>query len=41
MCSLIIRLEELAGYNIFDTSKAQEMFEIGYYHVKKLDLQLF
>jgi NTE family protein len=41
MCSLIIRLEELAGYNIFDTSKAQEMFEIGYGHVKKLDLSMF
>ena len=41
MCSLIIRLEELAGYNIFDTSRAEEMFEIGYCHVKKLDMRLF
>jgi NTE family protein len=40
-CSLIIRLEELAGYNIFDTEKAEEMFEIGYCHVKKLDFSSF
>lgn len=40
-CSLMIRLEELAGYHIFDTSKAEELFDIGYRHVKTLDLSTF
>ncbi len=39
--ALLIQLNELAGYHILDTSANEEMYNIGYEHVKNLDLSDF
>lgn len=37
-CDLIIELEEVAKYHILDTRHNKEIYQLGYDHVKKLDL---
>ncbi|MEA3423060.1 MAG: patatin-like phospholipase family protein [Bacillota bacterium] len=39
-CDVVIKLEDLADYNILDTSKNEEIFEIGYNCVKNMDISL-
>lgn len=36
--ALLIQLDGLAGYHILDTSATDEMYKIGYEHVKAMDL---
>jgi len=35
-CDLLIRMDELADFGILDTSHNQEIYDIGYEHVRKL-----
>ena len=37
-CDLVISLEELVGFHILDTENSDEIYTIGYEHVKRLDL---
>ena len=37
LCDIVIEPEELAKYNILETKKAKEMFEIGYKAAMKTD----
>ncbi len=39
--TLLIELDQMAGYHILDTSKTDEMYEIGYKHVQGMDLSGF
>jgi len=38
-CDLIIELDEVSKYNILDTSHNEEIYKLGYDHVKGLDLR--
>lgn len=38
-CDLIIKIEEVGEYNILDTTHNKEIYQLGYNHVKKLDLE--
>ncbi len=40
-CDLCIKVGGLEGYNILDSSHADEVYEIGYEYAKKLDLEQF
>jgi len=40
-CSMLIEIEDLAGYNILDSSKSEEIYEIGYRLGGKLDFAQF
>jgi NTE family protein len=40
-CDLCVRVGGLEGYNILDSSHADEVYEIGYKHAKNLDLEKF
>lgn len=37
-CDLLIRLNELSNYNILDTSNNEKIYDIGYSHVKGLEI---
>lgn len=39
-CDLFIEPLELCNYDIMDTKHAQEIFDIGYEHVKKMEINL-
>jgi NTE family protein len=40
-CTLLLEFDELANYHILDTSKADEIYKIGYDVAKKIDFSRF
>ena len=40
ICDYIIRVEGLEGFNILDSSHADEIYEIGYNHAKDMEIEI-